>query len=844
MSEPAQVTQEAPVVLEVRGLVKEYPGVKALKGVDFDVREGEIHCLLGPNGAGKSTLIKCVSGAVEPTGGEILVNGEPLPAGDPAATLRRGVATIYQELDLVEDLSVAQSIFLAHEPRRGPLLDLEKMRRDSAALLTRLGHEGIDPRVRVSSLRPAAQQVVSIARALSHDVRMLIMDEPSAILDEGEIETLFGVVRRLTAEGVGVVYITHRLDEIRRIGDRVTVLTDGRTAATGIPATTTTDDLVELMVGSKVEQLYPERPTEFGDVLLEVRDMRGLPAVRGVSLKVHAGEVVGLGGLVGSGRSELLRLIYGMDQPDEGEVFVEGKRLPPNRPDRAIAAGLGLAPEDRKSQGLLLDWDLTKNVSLADLGRFSRVLLNVRAERDAAGEQLRALQTVPDDPDRIVRQLSGGNQQKVVLARWLLRHCRVLLLDEPTRGVDVKTKAELYRVIADLAKRRARGPRRLVRAGRACGDLQPHPGHARGRARGRGRGQGRERARASAPRRGTNRVNRSSGGSRMSAVAALRNRFGAMQFQEYALAIVVVLIFVVGAILEPDTFPTWDNIRNMLTQASVVGVIAIGMTFVIATGGIDLSVGSVLAAAGVFGGILVDPEGTTWLFMLGAIGFATFLGTINATSIGFGRVVPFIATLAMFSIAKGLALLLNDKQPVGLLDLNGGSFGEPAVGSLLWFGTGEILGIPVSVYVFLGVTIAGWIVLNRSRYGRHVVAVGGNREAARIAGVPVRRVIISVYVLSGFLVGIAAVLLCARLGSASPVSGNLYELDAIGAVVIGGTSLMGGRATIVGTFLGVLTFALIFSLMTQLNLSTEVQQVTKGAIVLGAVLIQRPEARL
>ena len=673
---------------------------------------------------------------------------------------------------------------------------------------------------------------------------MLIMDEPSAILDEGEIETLFGVVRRLTAEGVGVVYITHRLDEIRRIGDRVTVLTDGRTAATGIPATTTTDDLVELMVGAKVEQLYPERPTEFGDVLLEVRDMRGLPAVRGVSLKVHAGEVVGLGGLVGSGRSELLRLIYGMDQPDEGEVFVEGKRLPPNRPDRAIAAGLGLAPEDRKSQGLLLDWDLTKNVSLADLGRFARILLNVRAERNAAGEQLRALQTVPDDPDRIVRQLSGGNQQKVVLARWLLRHCRVLLLDEPTRGVDVKTKAELYRVIADLAERRARGPRRLVRAGGAGGDLQPHPGHARGRARGRGRGQGRERARASAPCRRTNRVNRSSGGGRMSAVAALRNRFGAMQFQEYALAIVVVLIFVVGAILEPDTFPTWDNIRNMLTQASVVGVIAIGMTFVIATGGIDLSVGSVLAAAGVFGGILVDPEGTTWLFILGAIGFATLLGTINATSIGFGRVVPFIATLAMFSIAKGLALLLNDKQPVGLLDLNGGSFGDPAVGSLLWFGTGEILGIPVSVYVFLGVTIAGWIVLNRSRYGRHVVAVGGNREAARIAGVPVRRVIISVYILSGFLVGIAAVLLCARLGSASPVSGNLYELDAIGAVVIGGTSLMGGRATIVGTFLGVLTFALIFSLMTQLNLSTEVQQVTKGAIVLGAVLIQRPEARL
>jgi ribose transport system ATP-binding protein len=438
-------------VLEVRGLVKEYPGVKALKGVDFVVQRGEVHCLLGPNGAGKSTLIKCVSGAVAPTGGEILLDGEPLPVGDPAASLRRGVATIYQELDLVEDLTVAQSVFLAHEPRRGPFLDLERMRRDTAGLLARLGHEGIDPRTKVRELRPAAQQVVSIARALSHDVRLLIMDEPSAILDDGEIETLFGVVRRLTADGVAVVYISHRLDEIRRIGDRVTVLSDGRTAATDLPSTTPTDELVELMVGRAVEQLYPERPRTAGEVVLDVRGARRLPAVRGVSLQVRAGEVVGLGGLVGSGRTELLRLVYGLDTPQEGEVHVGGRKLPPGRPDRAIAAGLGLAPEDRKSQGLLLDWSLTKNVSLADLGRFERGLLNVRAERAAAGEQLQRLQTVPADPERIVRELSGGNQQKVVLARWLLRSCRVLLLDEPTRGVDVATKAELYRLIADLA---------------------------------------------------------------------------------------------------------------------------------------------------------------------------------------------------------------------------------------------------------------------------------------------------------------------------------------------------------------------------------------------------------
>jgi ribose transport system ATP-binding protein len=438
-------------VLEVRKLVKEFPGVKALDGVDLDVVEGEVHCLLGPNGAGKSTLIKCVSGAIEPTSGEIQFRGEPLPSGDPAGSLRRGVATIYQELDLVPDLSVAESIFLAHEPRRGPLLDLDRMYRESKALLTRLGHDSIPVRAKVGKLRPAAQQIVSIAKALSGEMRLLIMDEPSAILDEAEIETLFEVVRRLTAEGVGVVYISHRLDEIRRIGDRVTVLADGRTAATGLPATTPTDQLVELMVGRKVEQLYPDRPVGAEQVLLEVKDAKRLPAVRGVSLQVRAGEVVGLGGLVGSGRTELLRLIYGLDQLEEGEIVLEGKPLRSGNPRGAIRRGLGLAPEDRKSQALVLDWSQAKNVTIADLGRFSRILLDIGRERDAARKQLQALKTVPDDPDRVVRLLSGGNQQKVVLARWLLHECRILLLDEPTRGVDIATKAEIYRIIADLA---------------------------------------------------------------------------------------------------------------------------------------------------------------------------------------------------------------------------------------------------------------------------------------------------------------------------------------------------------------------------------------------------------
>jgi len=304
---------------------------------------------------------------------------------------------------------------------------------------------------------------------------------------------------------------------------------------------------------------------------------------------------------------------------------------------------------------------------------------------------------------------------------------------------------------------------------------------------------------------------------------------GRIQLQEYALVGVVAVILIVGAVLEPDSFLTSDNMLNVLRQASVVGVLAIGMTFVIATGGIDLSVGSMVAAAAVAGGQLADSGSV--VFILGALAMGILLGGINAGAIAFGRVVPFIATLAMFTMARGLALWLSDKTPVSLFSLDG----------VRWFGNGEVIGIPSAAIVFLAVTVFAWVLLNRTRYGRYVVATGGNREAARIAGVKVPWIIFSVYVISGICVAIAAILVSGRLASASPIIGNLYELDAIAAVVIGGSALAGGRATIVGTFLGVVTFALIFNLLTLMDLAIEIQQITKGLIILAAVLVQRRE---
>ena len=300
-----------------------------------------------------------------------------------------------------------------------------------------------------------------------------------------------------------------------------------------------------------------------------------------------------------------------------------------------------------------------------------------------------------------------------------------------------------------------------------------------------------------------------------------------IQIQEAALPVVVVLLLVAGTLHDREAFLNSDNLLTVLTQASVTGVVAVGMTFVIATGGIDLSVGSMLAAASIAGGLAGDQQSLP--FMLGALGFGVLLGLVNGVAISYGRIVPFIATLAMFAGARGLALWMSDKTPISLLDLD----------VVRDVGRGKTVGIPNAALVFLVVTVAGWVLLNRTRYGRHVVAVGGNREAARMAGIRPTMVVTSVYVLSGFCVGIAAVLLSGRLGSASPVSGNLLELDAIAAVVIGGTSLAGGRATITGTFLGVITFGLVFNLLNQLDMPTELQQLTKGVIILGAAALQR-----
>lgn len=444
-------------LLRMTNVVKRFPGVTALGGVDLTVESGEVHCLLGQNGAGKSTLIKVLAGVHQADEGTVEWNGAVVDLRDPQAAMDVGIATMYQELDLVEGLSVAENIFLGHEPSRAGFSQRASARRGAAELLARLGHSEISPTTEVGALSAAAQQIVSMARALSRKARLIIMDEPSAVLDAGEVEQLFGVIRQITAQGVAVIYISHRLAEIREIGDRVTVLKDGRTVSTALDAkATSTQELIRLMTGRSIEYAFPKRSAvrpagEDAEPMLRVENLSLEGEFTDVSFEVRPGEVVGLAGLVGSGRTEIVEAIFGARRAMGGTVTVDGRAVRPGSVPAAVAAGIGLCPEERKSQALVLQASLAANISLASLTRFSRAgLLDRHGETREADRLLVSLDVRPRGAHRESRTLSGGNQQKVVLARWLLRQCKVLLLDEPTRGVDVGARSEIYGLIRDL----------------------------------------------------------------------------------------------------------------------------------------------------------------------------------------------------------------------------------------------------------------------------------------------------------------------------------------------------------------------------------------------------------
>lgn len=440
-------------ILELKHITKLYPGVVALNDVSLEVRRGEILALVGENGAGKSTLIKTCSGAITPTQGEIVINEKSFTGMTPQTSEQNGIGVIYQEFNLVGDLSVAENIFLGRAIRKGMVIDLKAMERESKKILDSLNIK-INPKTLVKTLSVGYQQMVEIAKAVSQNAKLLIMDEPSAPLTSAEVEAMFAIVDKLKAGGVSIIYISHRLDEIFRLADRITILRDGQYVTTLNTDETNKDELVKYMVGRQLTEVYPKRDEICvkDEVIFEAVNVSG-NGDKNISFKIHRGEVLGLGGLVGAGRTEFAELMFGMRQKTAGKFIFKGKEISPKTPKDAIELGIGLVPEDRKKEGALLGMSIRCNINMPIYQRISKgTVINEKKEEEIAQTYRKEISIKTPTLDQLVKNLSGGNQQKVILAKWLAADSELLIFDEPTRGIDVGAKQEIYTLINHLVE--------------------------------------------------------------------------------------------------------------------------------------------------------------------------------------------------------------------------------------------------------------------------------------------------------------------------------------------------------------------------------------------------------
>lgn len=441
-------------ILEIKGVSKSFPGVKALESVDIEIREGEIHALVGENGAGKSTLIKILSGAYRKDRGEIIFDGTPIDIRNPHHAQQIGISTIYQEFNLANHLTVTENILLGQLPKRGPIVDWTTAKKTARAILDELG-VNMDMDALVGTMPVAEKQLVEIAKALAHKSRVLIMDEPSAVLGEKDMEKLYQVIRSLKARGITIIYISHRLIEIFDIADRVTVLKDGGLVGTKDISEVTMPGLVKMMIGRDLKDVYPRWTRSFGDVLLEVKNINRPGILQDVSFNVRAGEIIGIAGMRGSGRTELVRAIFGAD-PHSGTITLSGQDLRIHSPGEAISHRIALATEDRKAEGLFLQSSMKNNITISGLKNISwSIFISTKKELSKVLNLIKTLVIKTSGPEFPVANMSGGNQQKVILARWLNIGAKVLILDEPTRGIDVGSKYEIYQIMAKLTEQGA-----------------------------------------------------------------------------------------------------------------------------------------------------------------------------------------------------------------------------------------------------------------------------------------------------------------------------------------------------------------------------------------------------
>lgn len=820
-------------VLRLTGITKRFGGVHALQDAHLEVCAGEIHGLVGENGAGKSTLINIACGVLHPDAGEILLGDRQVVISSPRHAAALGVAVVHQEADLFPQLSVAENMLLSRGLVRSRFgLVRWGATHQEAQRLLRVLDESFDVRQAAAALSVARRMMSGIAAAVSEQARVLFLDEPTSSLTRHEMENFFRQVRKLRSEGVGIVYVSHRLDEVLELCDRVTVLRDGETVAHKPAAEWTMDGIVSAMVGRDLEELYLKRRVALGDVRLRVEratDEGG--AFYDVSLDVRSGEVLGLYGFVGAGRSELGQALFGLRSLRSGKVTVDGAALRARTPRQALRQGVAYVPEDRLVQAVFRDHSVRTNISVAVLRELSVCgVVRAKRERTLVERVMRDMCVRAESAEQPMGTLSGGNQQKVVFGRWLATAPKVLVLDEPTRGVDVSAKAEIHKLVCDLA---AQGTAVLLISSELP-EIMAMSDRVVTLSEGRQTGQfdpacdSQEAVAAAAvPRAIEDPVARGS----------IQPRWFSHMLRLREMSLLLFLVVLTGAMtaMKPREFATLENFLDVLANAALPAIMAQGAMLIICAGGIDISVGSIMGLVGALAGLAAKAGAPPMLCLAMAMLTACLLSLANAATALTARIHPIIVTLAGISIYRGLMRWVTAGREVMQLPSAYRAFAE-----------GNLWGVPKICYYVIAVTIAVHIFLRYTLLGRQVLALGNSPRAARIIGLSRVRLTFLVFAVSGLLVGLTAVLHAGFYGKVQANTGEGWELRAIAAAVIGGTNILGGRGSAIGALLGAFLVALLYNMLILADISSYWQHAFVGALILLAVttdLLLHPRGR-
>ncbi len=826
---------------------------------------------MGENGAGKSTLIKVITGAHRPDEGMMEVDGRVVEDLDPLGARAMGIAAIYQQPALFPDLTVAENIAIGLEPGGSWRRVRWGERHERARRLLDRAGAAIDPEVDVRGLSMPEQQLVEIARALGAEARILIMDEPTASLSDQEVERLFRVIGELKARGVGIIYISHRLEELPRIADRVTALRDGVLVGTRRMSEVSRGELIRMMVGRELSAVFPKVAAEPGDLVLEASGL-GCEAsgVRGVDLIVRAGEVVGLAGLVGAGRTELARVLFGLTPADSGEIRFAGRPVVVDSPARAVALGLAYVPEDRRRHGVILEMSTAANATLATLRAHARLgLLDARRERTTASQFVRRLGIKTPSLDAPVGNLSGGNQQKVALARWLAAGPRLLILDEPTQGVDVGAKAEIHRLMSELAgegmailmisselpeilgmsdriavmhggtvvalmDRAEATQEAILERALGHGVAENHEGDEKSDGEEKRNHESHESSRIKTDRSAwpdeaaARQIHEPTRRDRLNLfvwIRVIRGFFPSISRyrREASVASAFVVLLILLAAVAPRFFRA-DQLRPLVVANAPVLVAAVGMTLVIVCRQIDISIGSIFSICGVIAGLLSRSG-----LPMAMVGLGTFVAGGGMGAVNGG----LVAGLGLPSIVVTLATLVIGRE--SLRYVREGEFVRDLPPGFQWFGAGQLTGQWLVVAIAIVVFAAFAWGLRYLAAGRAVYATGSDPEAARLAGIRPRRVTFGVFVVMGALAGLAALLSAVRLPDVDPNAGTGLELQVIAAVVVGGVAISGGRGTLAGALIGVALLGSIGPALFFLGTKPQWEKAIQGLIILLAV---------